>query len=331
MEKEDGAAVEHFRSEAREEVRSSCSLCGGQLVEAFPFGDIPKVVRCRFCGTESLRPLPTHNDLKEHYRDYSITKTSDEQILLLASMGVKTLEFYIGRTALADKPRGDLHFLEIGFGNGAGLFAGSMLGLQTYGVDLDSVCVANATDFARKHSFNVTCVEGTVATLAEQPTRFDLVKASQILEHVLDPLRFIGEIAAIQPTGGYLIIECPNNGAAFWFVKNKLRRPFGRLDQYNSLKLMEHLWGYTKKSLALLLEKRGYSVVFLGDYAMGDAIFEPQTVMWYPTFAEGVKASIKARWWQPLGYAGVRQFDSLASRLFGKGTGLAVLCQKNAT
>lgn len=68
---------------------------------------------------------------------------------------------------------------------------------------------------------------------------------------------------------------------------------------------------------------------FLRDYAMGDAIFEPQTVLWYPTLAQGVIGSLKARWWQPLGYAGVREFDWLSSRLFGSGTGLAVLCQKN--
>lgn len=307
----------------------SCFICAGQIDDVFPFGDKPKVVRCRVCGTESLRPLPTPDDLIEHYRDYAITKTSDEQILLLASMGVETLKFYLGNTEMADKPRGDVRFLDVGFGNGAGLFAGSMLGLHCYGVDLDSVCVSNATDFAKKHSFNVTCIEGTVAALADQSERFDLVKASQILEHVLDPPRFISEISALQPKGGYLIIECPNNRAAFWFVKNKLRRAFGRLDHYNSLKLMEHLWGYTKKSLALLLRKSGYSVVFLSDYAMGDAIFEPQTVLWYPTLTQGLRSSLKARWWQPLGYAGVREFDWLSSRIFGAGTGLAVLCRKN--
>jgi len=315
-------------SDRQPQMIEACFICDGQLENAFPFGDKTKVVRCHACGTESLRPLPTPEDLREHYRDYSITKTSDEQILRLTAMGVETLRFYLGKTELAKKALSDIRFLDVGFGNGAGLFAGSTLGLQSYGVDLDSICVSNATKFAHKHSFKVTCIEGTPATLAEQAVKFDLVKASQILEHVFDPPRFINEISALQPKGGYLIIECPNNRAAFWFVKNKLRRAFGRLDHYNSLKLMEHLWGYTKQSIALLLEKSGYRIVFLRDYAMGDAIFEPQTVLWYPTLAQGLKSSIKARWWQPLGYAGVRQFDWLSSKLFRSGTGLAVLCQR---
>lgn len=315
-------------SDRKQQMTEACFICAGKLQNLFPFGDELKVVSCRVCGTESLRPLPTREDLNEHYRDYPLTRCSDERTLFLASLSVEALKFYLGNTQLADKPRGDIRFLEVGFGNGAGLFAGSMLGLESYGVDLDSVCVANAIDFARKHSVSVTCRQGTVAALAEQQARFDLVKASQIIEHVLDPFLFVSEISALQPKGGYLIIECPNNDAAFWFIKNKLRRAFGRFDYYNSLKRMEHLWGYTKKGLALLLEKSGYRVVFLRDYAMGDAIFEPQSVLWYPTFAQGVRHSIKARSWQPLAYAGVRQFDWFSSRLLGKGAGLSALCQK---
>jgi 2-polyprenyl-3-methyl-5-hydroxy-6-metoxy-1,4-benzoquinol methylase len=306
----------------------SCFICAGQLKISFPFGDKPRVVRCRVCGTESLRPLPKPADLKEHYRDYSLTKKSDDQILFLASLGVETLKFYLGNTELANKAQGDIRFLDVGFGNGAGLFAGSMLGFQSYGVDLNSVSVSNATNLARKHGFKVTCVEGTVATLAEQPARFDLVKASQILEHVLDPLRFISEISALQPKGGYLIIECPNNDAAFWLLKNRTRRMFGRLNYYNSLKLEEHLWGFNKNSLPLLLMRGGYRTLMVRDYAAGNAIFEPESVLWYPTLASGFRYTIRNRTWGALMYAGVRAFDSIASGLFRKGTGLAVLCQK---
>jgi len=305
-----------------------CFICAGELKETQPFGDKPKVVRCRACGTESLRPLPSPEDLREHYRDYSLTKSSDEQILLLASMGIETLKFYLGKTDLADKPRRDIRFLDVGFGNGAGLFAGSMLGFQSYGVDLDSVSVTSGTDFARKHGLRVTCVEGTLATLAGHTVRFDLVKASQILEHVLDPLRFINEISALQPEGGYLIIECPNNEAAFWWLKNRTRKLFGRLNYYNSLKLQEHLWGFNKKSLSLLLKRAGYRSIMVRDYAAGNAIFEPESVLWYPTLPGGLRHSIANRTWEALMYACVRAFDSIASYLWHRGTGLAVLCQK---
>lgn len=324
----DAQSLQERDSDRDQQITESCLVCAGQLQDLFPFGDTPKVVRCEVCGTESLRPLPTSDDLKEHYRDYSLTKSSDDQILFLASLGVETLKFYLGKTELANEPREDIRFLDVGFGNGAGLFAGSILGLQSYGVDLDSVAVSNATDFARKHSFKVTCIEATVAMLVEQPVRFDLVKASQILEHVLDPPRFIGELAALQPTGGYLIIECPNNEAAFWWLKNRTRKMFGRLNYYNSLKLREHLWGYNKNSLPMLLKKAGYRTLMVRDYAAGNATFEPESVLWYPTLASGLRHSITHRTSESLLYATVRAFDSIASAFWHKGTGLAVLCRK---
>lgn len=313
----------------RETIQSEkCGICDANVRRLTPFEGETAVVSCTNCGTQSLRPLPTDAQLREHYRDYVITKTEDRQLFELISLGGQTLEYYLSKTALTERRRNEIRFLEIGFGNGAGLFAASKLGLRAFGIDLDPVCVSNAKEFAQQHGFNVMCFEGTVSELKALRERYDLVKASQLLEHVINPLRFLNEISSVQSAGGYLIIECPNNRAAFWRIKNLLRRKFGRTDHYNSLKLMEHLWGYTKKSLGLLLDSAGYDIVFLTDYAMGDAIFEPQSTLWYPKLLDGLKSSIRMRWWQPLGYAGVRQFDWLSSRLLKRGTGLAVLCRK---
>lgn len=304
-----------------------CHICEGPLTTLFPFGEAPKVVHCQDCHTESLRPLPTMKELEEHYADYVITKTAEEELLLLTSLSAETLRFYIEKTAAA--AASSIRFLEIGFGNGAGLFAGAKMGWQSYGVDLDPVCVANARAFAEKHSIPATVMQGGVHTLPQLGVKFDLVKASQILEHVINPVEFLSTIAQSQPTGGYLIIECPNNQAAFWRLKNRARKRFDRLNYYNSLKLLEHLWGYTRKSLPLLLWKAGYRTVFLKDYAVGNAIFEPQSVLWYPTLRSGIRESVKQRSLRPMLYPGVRAFDAASSALLRMGTGFAVLCQKN--
>jgi SAM-dependent methyltransferase len=310
------------------EPNERCHICSGPLTALFPFGAAPKVVRCQDCRTESLRPLPTMKELEDHYADYVITKTPEDELLLLTSLSAETLRFYLKKTELAKAPASAIRFLEMGFGNGAGLFAGSKLGWESYGVDLDPVCVANARAFAERHAISAACVQGGVDVLPDLGVKFDLVKASQILEHVINPVDFLSSIGQSQPAGGYLIIECPNNQAAFWRLKNKARKSFDRLNYYNSLKLMEHLWGYTRKSLPLLLRKAGYRVVFLRDYAVGNAIFEPQSVLWYPTLRSGLRESIRQKNLRPLLYPGVRAFDACSSTLLGMGTGFAALCQK---
>jgi 2-polyprenyl-3-methyl-5-hydroxy-6-metoxy-1,4-benzoquinol methylase len=310
------------------EASETCVICAGELIKFSPFGESGRVIHCQNCHTESIRPLPTPEQLDEYYANYHATQTPEEQLHYLISLSVEALHFYFKKMDLPQAAIPEKRFLEIGFGNGAGLFAGAKLGLQSCGIDLDPVCVANAKAFAEKHRFNATCFQGDVSSLSAMEMKFDLVKASQVLEHVLDPLEFLSAISRAQPTGGYLIIESPNNQAAFWWLKNRVRKRFARLNYYNSLKLKEHLWGYTRKGLPLLLRKAGYRTVFVQDYAAGNAIFEPQSVLWYQTLRRGIRDTLKYRALQPLLYPSVRAFDSLASRLFHRGTGLAALCQK---
>jgi 2-polyprenyl-3-methyl-5-hydroxy-6-metoxy-1,4-benzoquinol methylase len=307
---------------------SRCNICGGQVINLFPFENSSTVIHCKICGTESIRPLPTPEQIENYYANYPTTKTPEEQIHYLTALSVEALQFYISKMNLRNNPPGCLRFLEIGFGNGAGLFAGYKLGFQSYGIDLDPASVSSAKAFAEKHTYAVTCICGDVTLLRTRDIKFDIVKASHILEHVIDPIRFLSDIAQAQPAGGYLILECPNNKAAFWFLKNRVRKAFNRLNFYNSLKLQEHLWGYTKKSLPLVLRKAGYRVLFFRDYAVGNVIFHPQTALWYPTLRDGFRQSLRYRRWHPLIYPSVRVFDSLSSKLFRMGTGLAVLCQK---
>jgi 2-polyprenyl-3-methyl-5-hydroxy-6-metoxy-1,4-benzoquinol methylase len=318
-----------MQSDSNPQSSRSCRICDGELIELFPFGDSPKVVRCRSCRTESLRPLPTPEELEAHYTNYEVTNTPEEQVNTLINLSMETLRFYLGEMELKGRSLESIRLLEIGFGNGAGMFAASKLGMQAYGVDLDSAGTARAQSYANQHSLPVTCVCGDVDALRDFKLEFDIVKASQILEHVIDPHGFLSSIAEVQPAGGYLIIECPNNEAMFWALKNRTRKSFNRMNYYNSLKLKEHLWGYTKKSLPILLKKAGYSVVFSRDYASGDAIFEPQSVLWYPTLTEGLKDCVRQRSLHFLIYPTARALDTLFSTLLRSGTSLAVLCRKD--
>jgi 2-polyprenyl-3-methyl-5-hydroxy-6-metoxy-1,4-benzoquinol methylase len=321
---------QEYITDKSDSANEKCCICAGELINLSPFDDSSRVIHCQNCHTESIRPLPTPAELDEYYSNYPATQTSEEQLHYLVILSIKALRFYLKKMEAPETSWQQTRFLEVGFGNGAGLFAGAKLGLQSYGIDLDPVGVANAKAFAEKHSINASCLQGDVSNLQDMGTKFDLVKASQVLEHVLDPVEFLSAISQSQPAGGYLIIESPNNQATFWRFKNRARKSFDRLNYYNSLKLKEHLWGYTKKSLPLLLQKVGYRTIFVQDYAAGNAIFEPQSVLWYQTLRGGLRDSLKNKALQPMLYPSVRAFDSLASRLFHQGTGLAALCQKVA-
>lgn len=312
----------------------NCLICGSSSILTLEPFDDPRhrVEHCNDCRYETLRPLPTPAELLAYYSAYSTTKTDPAELRVLFEQSLEFFDYFVRTAGLDHSELHRLNFLEIGFGNAASLLGAANAGFRAYGIDLDESNVRAARERSSEYGVQVDC-----AALDIQQYRRDIplhvVKASQVIEHTLDPLTFLREIHERQPPGGYLIIECPNNEAAFWYVKNALRRPFDRMNFYKSLKITEHLSGFTANSLAMLLGKVGYSVVFSRDYSVRDKLFQPENTLWYPTIAAGLRAAVK---WNgrpslnpyPFLKSLIGVFDKAASTLAHSGTYLAVWARK---
>ena len=313
----------------RNQPGSPCNICGGQTRVLFVF-DNPNhwVERCLDCQAECIKPFPTPEEIARTYTNYSTTKTPDEQLNILIAYATESLEFLLSRTNLNHTNVEKLAFLDVGFGNGAAVFSASLKGLRTYGIDLDPVNVENAKSYSRKIGISPVCTCGTIEILRSMQVQFNLVKVSQVLEHLANPTEFLFEIARNQPIGGYLTVDCPNNSAAFWLIKNRIRRSFGRMAFYNSLKLDEHLRGYTRRSLTLLLKKAGYQIRLCQDYPMGNHLFQPETALWYPRLSLALRRSAQSKRTYDLLKGLIRVFDNCASWTLGRGMGLFALAEK---
>lgn len=87
---------------------------------------------------------------------------------------------------------------------------------------------------------------------------FDLVISSEVIEHVLEPSKMMGEVARVLVPGGHLLITTPNwqslFGFARWIGEKILRRPVTSDDQ------PVDNWA-TPNRLAHLFNANGFSVV----------------------------------------------------------------------
>lgn len=303
-----------------------CRICGGSTRTLAPFQVEVVVRRCRDCHTEVLSPLPTPEELQAYYTGYGTTQTPEEELGPLLDVAETSLDFYlrVGNRATA---RG-MSFLDIGFGNGAAIFAAARRGMEVTGIDPDTVSVTAARARAERFGLHPSLAHGTVDTVLSTGRTFELVKASQVLEHVLDPVEFIAKAARLQRRDGLLVIDCPNNGALFWRIKNALRGPFNRPNFYNALKLGEHLWGFNRRSLRHLFTRAGYEVLHCQDYSVADAYAQPDFSRWYIGPRAGLALALRERRAQPLLNAAVRTFDLGASRLLGAGMGLVGIGRK---
>jgi 2-polyprenyl-6-hydroxyphenyl methylase/3-demethylubiquinone-9 3-methyltransferase len=107
-----------------------------------------------------------------------------------------------GRTPLAGKTALDV-------GCGAGLLAEPLarLGARVTGLDASPDLVALAREHAKAGGLDIDYVAGE---LSELQGRFDLITCMEVVEHVADPAKFIGTLAARLSPNGLLLMSTPN-------------------------------------------------------------------------------------------------------------------------
>lgn len=145
-----------------------------------------------------------------------------------------------------------LKICEIGCGSGRTLQELQELGHVVTGVEPDPSAAAR--------NGKLTVFEGSAEELPYEikTQQFDLVIMSHVLEHCIDPILSLRNIAGIMKMGGRVYIEVPNH-ACLGFKFSKLTWP--------NLGVPRHLYYFSPKSLEKVCQKVGISVrkfYFLG-------------------------------------------------------------------
>ncbi len=116
----------------------------------------------------------------------------------------------VWREALEGAPLAGLDIIDLGCG--AGLFAEPLarLGADVIGVDPSSVAIAVARRHAEETGARVTYRAATLEELAAEPSRFDVVSAMEVIEHVAERARFVALAASLIKPGGLFLASTLN-------------------------------------------------------------------------------------------------------------------------
>jgi len=135
--------------------------------------------------------------------------------------------------------------LEIGCGYGYLLDEARSFFDQRIGTD----CSPEAAEIAR-----TTGAEVFIGGVEQVPLerKFDCVVATQVIEHVYEPLSFVKGLAGHTKPGGHIVVATPDIGGV-------LRRVMGR--RWPSFKAPEHVLYFDFRSLSVLMHRAGLTNV----------------------------------------------------------------------
>jgi SAM-dependent methyltransferase len=139
--------------------------------------------------------------------------------------------------------------LDLGCGDGrfTGLIAGA--GLAVVGADVARAAVERARTRHPELDFRVVPIDGP---LPFEDGSFELVWASEVIEHIADTAKWLSEVRRVLAPGGRLLLTTPSHG--------RLRLLLGGVERFSE-PLGDHLHLYTKASLAGLLYEFGFAEV----------------------------------------------------------------------
>jgi SAM-dependent methyltransferase len=136
--------------------------------------------------------------------------------------------------------------LDIGCGFCESLSYLTARGCKVLGVEADT----NVRRVAERYGFNVHI--GLFEAKLYGPETFDYVTMSQVIEHTIDPVQTLKEIATVLKQNGFAVLSTPNpNGWA--------ARLFGK--RWINWHTPYHMQFFSEKSLKLAAEQAGYKVI----------------------------------------------------------------------
>ena len=229
---------------------NSRCLCGALLAECsshFVVTRCTSICYCARCEQAFTYPPPykTPKDCALYFDPaavHSVPRRVDD------FLGYARLTLYQLGDELALRGK---RLLDFGCGGGELLVVAKALGMDVFGVEINPY----QRNYLTEKGFRVA------PSMAEfEGQTFDVVVLSHVLEHIPSPEPLLLKVANLLGGGGRLLLSMPN-------LSSYLARLLGRF--WPGLQIDQHIWHFTPKTIAALLERCGYDVEKVEISALG--------------------------------------------------------------
>ena len=207
------------------------------------------LLECTNCGFMQTVPELNKDQISNIYSKYYPRQDINIESVRMAGKNMLSIKEIKKRgligTCCLDTKKGE-KVLDIGSGIGHSLIKIKALGGEAWGLDPD----INAQKVAKKLKLNFH--HGFIDDCPFDKKSFDLITASQVLEHIPDPLEFLKIAKRFLKPGGRMMLSFPNTGA--WYQKLWSKK-------WLHWHIPYHLNHFNKKSIETLINQSGLKIV----------------------------------------------------------------------
>lgn len=218
----------------------NCRVCGSDRVEALRGYESAFLVRCRKCECVFADPLPTGQELEEHYAHKYENKYRKES--WTSDVTRKRLVEIVGDFEIF---RESGRMLDVGCGKGLLLESAKKQGWECYGTEYSEDALA----LGREQGF--TMHRGELSEDTYPAGFFDVIVMTEVIEHLTDPFLEMEKVVSFLRRGGCLYLTTPNFGSLS-------RRILGT--KWNVIDYPAHLHYFCPRTMALLASRLGCRV-----------------------------------------------------------------------
>ena len=230
-----------------------CISCQSILTKKISSLEIDwQVFVCENCNLKQTDPEKTIDSKKTykksfwdntHYKDYTGTDFSDKDVQDLVKSWNSWFRYF--KNFLSNKKS----VLDIGSGSGISLVMIENKGYDVTGIEPDSRNVKLINERLKKGN----CVSGYFEDVKLEK-KFDIIWSSHSFEHVKNPNSFLEKCSQLLADDGVLCIVVPDGDSP------------KMLNQ--SIKNINHLFHYSKKSLQILAKKHNFDMISCDSIAL---------------------------------------------------------------
>ena len=249
-------------------VEFECTLCkskkGKQVFSALDFDhsvEAFEIVQCTSCGIAQTHPMPDATSLNDYYSESyygSSTKKFSGIVEYLTVFGNQVRAKKILKTLIATQSKAsNFKILDIGCGRATLLRQLRQMGCDCSGTELEKHPSEDAVPDIKIH-------RGSIEDGEFRDSSFDGVVIWHVLEHLLQPMKVLNEMARITCDGGLAVIAVPN----FSSLQSKLFK-----SNWFHLDLPRHLYHFDVENLSEALTQRGYVIHSVSTFSPEQNLF----------------------------------------------------------